>query len=152
MAGNGQHGHDRVGSLALEEGEARVDRLRLAQGVRRLEETDGVEALVPLLEPHHRMLDHRQARRVVGRQLHRPQERDFEPARAAGACNLLVVGRKDDAGQAPGGERGLGRVGEQGPAQERSDVLARDPLRPPPRRDYSQHPHHAVPTAMANSS
>lgn len=68
----------------------------------------------------------------------RPQTRHLDTEVPGDAGNLIVVSTHDDACQTTARSSGVGCVREQRTACERSEILARNPLRPAARRNDSQ--------------
>jgi hypothetical protein len=86
------------------------------------------------------MADDVQHRRVVGSEIGGAAEHlDTELASERG--DLVGIGRHDDALDGLARLRRVEGPGEQRPAGQRDEVLARDSLRPPARRDEGEHVH-----------
>jgi hypothetical protein len=77
-------------------------------------------------------------RRLVPRELRRPQERHLTPERPAGSGDRVVVGREDHAIECVRGACDVDRVRDERLAGERPEILARQSLRTPARRDDSE--------------
>jgi hypothetical protein len=82
--------------------------------------------------------EHVEHRRVVSREPCRPAKWHLG-AKLRGDCrNLLIVGADDEAREPRARPGGVDRVGDERPARKRREILARNPFRSAPRRNYAK--------------
>jgi hypothetical protein len=117
---------DRIAQALLENLHRAIDVLRPSQGRCGLEDDDRVGSVSRRTEERQRVLQDRECRGVVRRQLRGPHERNFDAGRPARVGDLVVIGRQNGACETLASARRVERVGDERLAGQRIQILSRN--------------------------
>ena len=142
MRGHFRDADHRVGAGFLEQGDRLHDVPRAPQRRGRLQNHHGVwYAAFVCAQPLDRVLQDRQMRRLVAREIGRPHERDVAAARSSRRRNRLVVSRENQAIEGARLDRGVNGVSDERFAGEQPEVLAWKPFRAATGGDDAEYAH-----------
>lgn len=139
MAVEPRHADDGFGNARFCEAHAGRDIFSIDQGRCRLKQHDMRRVIASRFHLLQRMLDDGQMRGIVGRELSRPEKRDFRAGLPRRRGDRRIIGRKNEPLDRAAAYCFLNRPSDERLAAYRRNVLARQALRSAPRGDNAEH-------------